>query len=129
MSETTKPVVLVVDDEKQICDLIQKALNRFSYEAVVATDAMEALVILERVPEVRLVLSDIRMPRANGIDLLQEIHKTRPGLPIVLMTGFGGMDQYFEVMNMGASDYLTKPFKILDLVRSVETALGVACAA
>jgi len=127
MSMTSRGAILVVDDEKEICTLLERALARFSYQVITAASGEQALDIIKSNDNIHLVLSDIRMPKTTGIDLLRETRKIKPELPIVLMTGYGGVDQYFEVMNMGASEYLTKPFKIYDLIRAIKTALKVPC--
>jgi DNA-binding NtrC family response regulator len=124
MSDAAKATVLVVDDERDVCHFIEKTLNRFQYKTVAAYDGDEALRRLDEGQTIDLVLTDVRMPKSDGMTLLRCMQRIRPSVPIVLMTGFGRMDQYLEAMNMGAFDYLPKPFGMLDLLRTVERAVA-----
>jgi DNA-binding NtrC family response regulator len=123
-SGDAKPTVLVVDDEQQICLLVQRALVRFSFRTLLASRLAEAVDLVAQNADIAAVLSDIRMPGGTGIDLLSHLKKQRPDLPVVLMTGFAEKDQYREAMQLGAFEYLIKPFEICDLVKTVSNAVA-----
>ncbi len=101
--------VLVVDDEVVVANSIRRSLNRRGYHVDEAFSGHEALTrILEEMYD--LVLLDMRMPDGNGLDLLPTIHKHRPSLPVVMVTGYGSIDTAVEAIQRGASDYMAKPF-------------------
>lgn len=123
-SETTKPTILVIDDEEPILRLLQKALNRLPFRTLLASDAAEAIGLINQEASICTVVSDIRMAGTDGMALLTHLHRERPDLPVVLMTGFGERDQYQTAMENGAFAYLLKPFEISDLIRTVSSAVA-----
>lgn len=104
--------------------LLRKALSREGFEVVTAEDGQDALDRLAEDPRFDLVITDIRMPRMDGEELLQRLHAERPSLRVILMTAYAELDQYLSLMRSGAVDYLPKPFKIPDLLAVVERTLG-----
>jgi DNA-binding NtrC family response regulator len=108
--------VLVVDDEKEIRDFLFKALSRVGgFHVEVATSAEEVLQRIEK-DQFDLVLSDLKMPTMDGLQLVDEIAKAKPEVLTVLMTGHGSIDSALEAMKRGASDYLTKPLNLNELM-------------
>ncbi|NQT32312.1 MAG: response regulator [Candidatus Omnitrophica bacterium] len=107
--------ILVVDDQKELVDLIVEFLRTAGYTVHGACSAEEALRVLERA-HIYLVLLDIQMPRVNGIELLKMIKKRQPLVQVVMMTGYGSIDRAVLTMKTGAYDFLSKPidFKELD---------------
>ncbi len=101
--------VLVVDDEPSMRVALAESLRRNGYGVAQATDGREAL---DRITQYRpwLVLTDMKMPRVSGIDVLKEIKKRSPGTAVVVMTAYGTVETAVEAMKHGASDYLLKPF-------------------
>jgi len=82
--------ILLIDDEDQVLELIEKLLIQLGYTITALTNGVEALEEFRRHPDkYDLVLTDLMMPKTNGIDLAQGILETRPGMPIILFTGFG----------------------------------------
>lgn len=106
MRESRK--ILVVDDENLILKIISDILAKEGYEVKTAINCNKALQLLKE-NSFHTVLTDIRMPEKNGIDLLAEIRKFNPDMPVILMTGFASLVTAVEAVHHGAFDYLTKP--------------------
>lgn len=102
--------VLVVDDEKGQREILKTILQAEGYEVVVAPNAREALKAL-RESDFDAVLTDLKMPDCDGIQLLREVLKERPLVSVVLMTAHGTIDSAVDAMKQGAFDYLTKPLE------------------
>jgi len=114
--------ILVVDDEAPFRTMIREILEEAGHAVVEARDGAEALAFLERSP-VDVVLTDRRMPKMDGIELLRRL-RTRPRPPkIVVLTAFGTIPEAVEAVHLGASDYITKPLPspgaLVDLVASL----------
>ena len=103
------PRVLVVDDEEGMQIALREVLSRRSLTVDVASDATQALEMIDQAPYA-LVLSDVRMPGLTGIDLLSKASIKCPGIPFIMMTAYGSIEDAVEAMKMGARDYLIKPF-------------------
>jgi DNA-binding NtrC family response regulator len=112
-----KPTILVVDDEKEICDLFDEALTQEGYEVVTATDGVEALS-LGRQSRLDVALLDIKMPGMDGIEVLQKLREVKKDVEVIVLTGYGTLKTAKEAMRLGAYDYLTKPFD-LRLVKEI----------
>ena len=106
--------ILVVDDELSLRALLSKALARAGFVCEEAADAESALemIISDQIEDFHLVISDISMPGMDGIDLLKKVKTHSPDLDFIIMTGFAAQYSYVEIMDAGASDYMTKPFNI-----------------
>ncbi len=106
--------VLVVDDEASLRVLLTKALGRAGFECREAASAEKALALIESAdaPEFDLIISDISMPGMDGIELLKTVKKDRPDIHFIIMTGYASDYSYVDIMDAGASDYMTKPFNI-----------------
>lgn len=112
--------ILVVDDDAVACEFLQEVLHIAGYEVDYFTSAKEALN--NGLEGYDLLLSDIRMPEMDGLEFLRQVHKTRPELPVVLMTAFGSLETTMEALREGAWDYISKPFspeQIREMVRKV----------
>ncbi len=108
--------VLVVDDEKEIRDFLFKALTRVGgFHVELAESGEEGLQRIEK-DQFDLVLTDLKMPTMDGLQLVNEIAKAKPEVLTVLMTGHGTIDSALEAMKRGASDYLTKPLNLDELM-------------
>jgi DNA-binding NtrC family response regulator len=113
--------VLVVDDDPGVRTLLSRTLDRDGYEVTGAADASEAL---DRIRENRfsLVITDVRLPQVTGLQLLDEIKQSTPQLPVIVITGYGSVQNAVEAMQFGASDYLLKPFSTETLQAAVSRA-------
>ena len=107
--------ILVVDDEKDICDLLSIELTDQGFNFFIAHSVTDAVRILKN-SSVDLVISDIRMPQKSGIELLKELRLDQKQLPVVFMTGFSDITEA-DAMRMGASAVVAKPFEMSDMVR------------
>ena len=117
----SKERILIVDDEKEIRDLIDIYLKGEGYETLKAENGEEALEILEE-NEVDLIILDIMMPKVNGIEACLKIREARE-MPIIMLSAKSeDMDKILG-LNTGADDYLTKPFNPLELVARVKSQL------
>ncbi len=114
-----RPRILVVDDEKVIRDMLADFLGMEGYIVRTAEDGTSALGELEK-GHYDLVISDLKMPRMGGIQLLDAIGKTAPDALTVIMTGFGTVETAIDAMKRGAYDYVLKPFKLDEVVHVVQ---------
>jgi len=102
--------VLVVDDEEMMRNLLEKILKREGYQVVAAGDGIEALDLLRR-QQISLVISDMKMPRMNGLQLLKRIKADYPEVRVIIMTAYGDTYTIKDALLLGADEYITKPFK------------------
>jgi DNA-binding response OmpR family regulator/signal transduction histidine kinase len=114
--------ILVVDDEPEILLLISRYLSRVGYKVETAKDGLSALEQLNRKP-FSVILSDLKMPRMDGVRFLQEVQEHYPDTLFILMTGYATLDSAISVLRHGAYDYLTKPLDLTDLSSTVRRAL------
>lgn len=123
-----KPLVLIVDDEKNIRRVIGAHLEREGYETVEAESAEEGLAALDR-DNPDCVITDLRMPGLGGMELLNRMAERESAPPVIMLTAHGTVQNAVEAMKAGAFDYLTKPFEKEDLIAVVAKALRAGVAA
>lgn len=127
MSREAKPraqTILVVDDEEMVRVSTGRMLERRGFTVVLAADGHEALELLRRGLVVDLLLTDIVMPEIYGTDLLRLARELRPGLPVLLMSGFADQrNRGHEALPEGVP-FLAKPFGLGELLAKVRVALG-----
>ena len=112
--------ILIVDDEKPICDLIQMSLTRAGYHCTCVYDGLAAADILER-NVFDLILLDVMLPNADGFELMEYI---RPlGIPVIFLTARGSVDDRVRGLRMGAEDYIVKPFEMKELLARINAVL------
>ena len=117
--------VLIVDDQPGIRLLLGEVLQKESYAVIFAVNGQQALdKIKNKQPD--CVLLDMKMAGMDGIEVLKEIMKSWPDLPVFMMTGYDELELMNEVMEMGASKYFTKPFDIFE-VRDAVNDLFIEC--
>ncbi len=117
-----RPRVLIVDDEKFIRDILADFLGMEGYIVRTAEDGTAALSELHNA-HYDLVISDLKMPRMGGIELLDAIGTAAPSALTVIMTGFGTVETAIDAMKRGAYDYILKPFKVEEVIRVVQRGL------
>ncbi|MBN1435213.1 sigma-54-dependent Fis family transcriptional regulator [Candidatus Fermentibacterales bacterium] len=117
--------ILVIDDEPPVRRFLRATLSSSDYDVSEADGARRALAIL-REERVDLVLADIRLPDASGLELLDVINRKYPGVPVIVMTGYASIRNTISAMKRGALDYLPKPFDAQTVLDSVSTALEVS---
>jgi DNA-binding NtrC family response regulator len=115
-----KPRVLVVDDENSICKLLESRLVRDGYEVSTASHADHAEERFKRDGEYGVVITDIKMPGRDGLELTSWIKKNHPSTKVLVITGHGDKTHAIQSLKCGASDYLEKPFDMAELSHSVE---------
>ncbi|EMN0395552.1 response regulator transcription factor [Citrobacter freundii] len=118
-----KPAILVVDDDVAVCSLLQDVLNEHVFAVTACHTGQEALRCIETQPEIALVLLDMMLPDINGLMVLQQVQKMRSGLPVVMLTGLGSESDVVVGLEMGADDYIGKPFNARVLVARVKAVL------
>ncbi|MGQ9694042.1 MAG: sigma-54-dependent transcriptional regulator [Thermodesulfobacteriota bacterium] len=114
--------ILLVDDHKSFRDSLAKVLNGEGYKVFAATDGEVALDIL-RQEHINLILTDLKMPKMDGVELLRVAKTLHPEVEVILITGFGTVDTAVTAMKDGAFDYIQKPFKPRDIIKLVRKAL------
>jgi len=117
-----RPRVLVVDDEKFIRDIIADFLGMEGYIVRTAEDGSCAVSELQRA-RYDMIISDLKMPKMGGLELLKEVAKAHPDTLTVIMTGFGTVETAIDAMKRGAYDYILKPFKVEEIVHIVQRGL------
>ena len=120
--DNSKIRILVVDDEQGLCVGLQEGLSREGYAVDAVSDA-EAALKLARLNLYNVVISDIKMPGASGLELLAKIHEHSRDTLFILMTAFGTVENAVEAMRLGAYDYLSKPIDLKRLRMQVQKAL------
>jgi DNA-binding NtrC family response regulator len=118
-----KAHILVIDDDAVACEFLQEALSLEGYEVKSYTSAREALK--QDLSRYDLLMSDIRMPEMDGLQLLEQVHKKWPNLPVILMTSYGSLETTMEAISLGAWDYISKPFSPEDCRAIVKKVLEV----
>jgi len=114
--------ILLVDDQLSLRRSLSLMLQTAGFETGNAASAEEALLALSQSP-FDLVVTDLRMEGMSGIDLLENIRRRHPGLPVIVITAYGSIESAVEAMRRGASDYLTKPFRDIDLIDKIRASL------
>ncbi|MBN1825763.1 MAG: sigma-54-dependent Fis family transcriptional regulator [Candidatus Eisenbacteria bacterium] len=117
-----KAAVLVIDDEAEIRQSLQKLLTREGYEVHAAADGKEAMSLV-RTHRFPVALSDLRLPDVDGLDLLKMLKIASPETEVVMITGYGTVDDAVRAMKDGAYDFIQKPVKRHLILKSVEKAL------
>jgi two-component system, NtrC family, response regulator AtoC len=123
MNRERSPSVLLVDDDLAHTQALVKILKDAGYQVSTAGDGHDALTILMQRP-FDLVITDLKMPRKSGLDLLRSIRGMSPDIPVVVITGFGEWTTYMQAMNIGAVDYLNKPARRHDILLTIRKALA-----
>ena len=115
--------ILLVDDERSMRRVLTAALEKEGYQVHTASDGKEAVALLKECP-VSIMISDIKMPRMDGMALLEHTLEHYPDLPVILITAHGTVDSAVEALKMGAFDYITKPFDLDDIRQITKKALA-----
>lgn len=115
--------ILIVDDDPQMRIALSEALTRLGYSADTSCDGQEAIKRLSSA-NYALVITDMKMPRMDGLSFLREARK-RWNLPVLVITGFGTVENAVEAMKEGATDYLMKPFSFETLGKAIESIISI----
>lgn len=117
-----RPSMLVVDDDLGSAGLLQEVFEREGYDVTVAAWGAEAVRITEE-RRFEIVLSDVRLPDIDGIEVLRRLKKSAPEVPVILVTAYGTVETAIQAMDEGAFDYVRKPFELDVVRRCVERAM------
>ena len=117
------PQVLVVDDETGSRESMAIAIEKAGLVVRTFDDARDALSCLQETPSVQLVVTDLRMPDMDGLAFLQELRRLEIEVAVILVTGYGSIENAVEAMRVGADDYLTKPVDLYELRKRVNNLL------
>ena len=120
-----KALALVVDDEPDIRELLELTLLRMGVSVVTAADLGAARTALAEQP-INLCLTDMRLPDGDGLDLVEHIQRTRPEVPVAVITAHGSMDTAIQALKLGAFDFVNKPVDLKVLRDLITTALKLA---
>lgn len=130
MSETSlepasneTPSILIVDDDASVRDVISVLLREEGYACICVESAEAALSQLDKA-EAHLVISDMKMPGKDGMWLLEHLRRKHAETAVIMLTGYGDTENAVECLRRGATDYLLKPPRVTDLIRSIERALA-----
>jgi DNA-binding NtrC family response regulator len=124
-AEVEQPSILVVDDNADLARLVAALLEESGMSARRVSSGKEALHALEEA-YFDLVLSDVKMPEMDGLELLEKMRADFPEIPVVLLTGFGTVEMAVQAMRAGAASFVLKPYKDEDLVQTIRQALQTA---
>ena len=114
--------VLVCDDDREIAAAVDIDLTAEGYEVLQAYDGFQALELLEKHPDVQLILMDIMMPRLDGVHATMKIRESR-NIPIIMLSAKSEDNDKILGLNIGADDYMTKPFNPMELIARVKSQL------
>ena len=117
-----KPSLLIVDDEKPVRDNLAKYLSD-GYIAYTAANGQEAIKKIGENSDIEVVLSDMKMPEMDGLELLEKVQENNKDIVVILITGFSTIETAVDAMRRGAYDYLTKPIDLNKLEITIKNAI------
>lgn len=118
-----KSRVLVVDDEEALRYLLSTELAAEGYEVETAGDGDEAIEAIKQ-KDYDVVLLDIKMPRVDGFEVLRFIKQNKPEIKVIMLTAYADVKNAIEALKLGASDFVSKPYDLEDILTSINRALG-----
>ena len=120
------PKILIIEDELSIRRVLKKIISEENktYEVDEAVDGLEGLEMIQNT-EYDLILCDIKMPKIDGVEVLEKVRKLKPEIPVVMISGHGDIETAVKTMRMGAFDYISKPPDLNRLLNTVRNALDL----
>lgn len=118
-----KSRILVVDDEEALRYLLSSELAAEGYEVETAGDGDEAIESIKQ-KDYDVVLLDIKMPRVDGFEVLRFIKQNKPEIKVIMLTAYADVKNAIEALKLGASDFVSKPYDLEDILTSINRALG-----
>jgi two-component system, NtrC family, response regulator GlrR len=116
------PRILVVEDDPEMLDLLMDELSDEGYQVTRAVNGSDALYKVSR-EEYDAVITDLKMPEVGGMEMLPDLKKACPNTPVIVITAFGDWPTLIEAYEEGICEFMTKPFKMLDLKKALKKAL------
>ena len=117
--------VLIAEDESRMREVISMLLSDLPFQFVEARDGKEAIDLFDN-ETFSLVITDIKLPKVNGMEILRHVKEKDSELPVIVITAYGSIENAVEAIHLGAFDYVTKPFKEDRLRACVEKALRIS---
>ena len=117
------PVILVVDDELSMREFLKILLEKEGFEVITASEATSAIDLIKK-QDFDLILSDIKMPGMGGLTLLEKIKEINASLPVIMITAYASPENAVIAMKSGAFDYITKPFKVDEILKIIKSAIS-----
>jgi DNA-binding NtrC family response regulator len=117
--------ILVVDDEEALRTVLSAELEGEGYQVSTAADGDEAIKIIGA-EQFHLVLLDIKMPNVDGFEVLKYVKQHQPTTKVIMLTGFADLKNAIESKKLGAEDFVSKPYDLVDLLTTVERVLGTS---
>jgi DNA-binding response OmpR family regulator len=114
--------ILIIEDNSRVSSLLKRGLESQEYQVYISEDAEDAIVLLNKIT-FDLAITDIMLPKMNGIELSKWIKQKYPDLPIIMLTALGTIDEKIEGFDAGADDYMVKPFEIRELFVRIKVIL------
>lgn len=118
----TRPIILIVDDEKSMCELVASGLGKRGYDSDFRTDGAQALEAL-REKDYDAVVTDLNLGEMHGLELCKQVVANRPETPVIVITAFGDMKTAIAALRAGAHDFINKPIEMEFLARAVRRAI------
>ncbi|MFI5251129.1 MAG: response regulator [Bacteroidota bacterium] len=115
--------ILVVDDEEALRTVLSSELSSEGYNVDTASDGDDAIAVLQG-KQFDLVLLDIKMPRVDGFEVLKFIKKGTPQIKVIMLTAFADLKNAIESKKLGAEDFISKPYDLVDLLTTIERVLS-----
>ena len=123
MGTEAKARILVVDDEDDLRMLLEHVVTSAGYTVTTAEDGQDAITKIQK-DTYDLALLDIQMPNASGIDVLKFIRTNAPATKAIMLTGYADLNYAMEARQFGAKDFISKPYKLEDIIRTIENVLA-----
>ncbi len=115
--------ILVVDDEEALRTVLSTELSSEGYEVSTAADGSEAIELVKD-NDYDLILLDIKMPNVDGFEVLKYVKGGKPDIKVIMLTGFADLKNAIESKRLGAEDFVSKPYDLVDLLTTIERVLG-----
>ena len=118
----TRPRLLIVDDDRAMCEVLELGLRKRGFDVVWHTDPLEALRVLPA-ESIEVVVADLNMPGLRGTELCTRVLANRPDVPVIVITAFGSLETAIAAIRAGAYDFVTKPFEVDALALAIQRAV------
>jgi len=116
--------ILLIEDDDDLLKSLAEILRRFGYHVVAMSDAESALAHIRGGAAIDLVVTDDRMPGMHGSEFVTVFRKAKPAVPVIMLTGYGGVESYLRSISNGVFEYINKPVLAIELQRIVQAALA-----